>query len=175
MDKAVVPIAEFVARDDFPQGAVGAVVDIGGYVGTVVEIVHNSIRVRTPEGVTRGFNFYTLRKLYGPRPDPVPEPKWIESNPLPRVSRAPAESIASAEPPEPPEIENPDFNQELKPISELIAQKNFPAGALGRFVEVNGYTGVVVQILNQSLKIRSREGTSRRYNAETLRKLHSPK
>ena len=74
-----------------------------------------------------------------------------------------------------PEIENPDFSQDLKPISELIAQENFPAGALGRFVEVNGYSGVVVQILNHSLKIRSREGTSRRYNADTLRRLHSGK
>ena len=116
-----------------------------------------------------------MRKLYGPRPELGPELKWSESDPAPKVSKARAESVPPPEATEPPEIENPDFNQGLKPISELIGQENFPAGTLGRLVEINGYVGVVVQILNQSLKIRSREGTSRRYNAETLRKLHARK
>jgi hypothetical protein len=32
--------------------------------------------------------------------------------------------------------------------------------------------GVVVSLENQSMKVRSREGTSRKYNVEILRKLH---
>jgi hypothetical protein len=169
MDKPVLPISEFAARADFPQCAVGEAVDIGGYVGTVVEIVHNSIRVRSPEGVTRGFNFYTLRKLYGPRPEP-------EMAPYPAVIEKEREARPEAEPdPVESEIENPDFNREPKPIAGLLADPAFPASALGEMVDVGGYTGVIVQVFNQSLKVRSREGTSRRYNADALRKLHGKK
>jgi hypothetical protein len=175
MDQTVISISEFVARDDFPQGAIGALVDIGGYVGTVVEVVHNSIRVRSPEGVTRGFNFYTLRKLYGPRPELEPAPVWREATIPARPAKAAEAPIMAAEPVEPPELENPNFDREPKPISALISQPNFPATTLGEMVDINGYIGVVVQILNQSLKVRSREGTSRRYNAETLRKLYAKK
>lgn len=164
MDKPVLPISEYVARADFPQCAVGEAVDIGGYIGTVVEIVHNSIKVRSPEGVTRGFNFYTLRKLYGPRPEPEPERKPTPEPP----SEAETQAADS-------EIENPDFNREPKPISDLITNPAFPGNALGEMVDVGGYTGVIVQVLNQSLKVRSREGTSRRYNADALRKLHGKK
>ena len=165
MDKPVLPISEYAARADFPQCAVGEPVDIGGYIGTVVEIVHNSIRVRSPEGVTRGFNIYTLRKLYGPRPEPEMAPYPTASETETKAEPVPVES----------EIENPDFNREPRPISGLLADPAFPGSALGEMVEIGGYAGVVVQVLNQSLKVRSREGTSRRYNADVLRKLHGKK
>jgi len=170
MDQPI-PISEFAARDDFPQCTVGALVDIGGYVGTVAEIVHNSMRVRSPEGVTRGFNFYTLRKLYGPRVELEPEPPSRSSD----ENSEPSTQKETAATSEPAEIQNPDYDREPKPIASLLAEPNFPGSALGEMVDMNGYTGVIVQVLNQSLKVRSREGTSRRYNAEILRKLHGEK
>jgi hypothetical protein len=175
MDKPILPISELVARADFPQGVVGEVVDIGGYIGTVVEVLHNSIRVRLPEGVTRGFNIYTLRKLYGPRPEPEmgPYPDAEATSPAPGAATKRTEE--EPEPEADPELPNPDFNREPKPISLVVTQSGFPTTALGEMIDISGYVGVVVQVLNQSMKVRSREGTSRRYNAETLRKLHGTK
>jgi hypothetical protein len=43
---------------------------------------------------------------------------------------------------------------------------------LGRHVDVSGFKGVVVEILKQSLKVRSVEGLSRSYNAPLLQQLH---
>ena len=39
-------------------------------------------------------------------------------------------------------------------------------------IEINGYTGVVVEIINGSLKIRSQEEVTRSYNAAVLKKLY---
>jgi hypothetical protein len=39
-------------------------------------------------------------------------------------------------------------------------------------VEINGYVGVVVELTGLSMKVRSPNGTSRKYNADILRKLH---
>src|SRR3954451_17861244 len=135
-DQTVISISEFVARDDFPQGAIGALVDIGGYVGTVVEVVHNSIRVRSPEGVTRGYNFYTLRKLYGPRPELEPAPGGREAIIPAKPVRAAEEPILAAEPVEPRELDFPTFDRQPKPISALISQPNFPAPILGEMVDI---------------------------------------
>src|SRR5256885_15578959 len=66
-------IAEFAGRPDFPQSTVGEFLDIGGYTGVVVEIVRDSIKVRSPEGATQRFNYHTLRRLYGPRIEPEPD------------------------------------------------------------------------------------------------------
>src|SRR5262245_35135557 len=88
------PISEFAAREDFPQCAMGAQVDIGGYVGLVADIVHNSLKVRSPEGHTKSFNFHTLRKLYGPRIEPPAPPSFA-----PASSRAPEPEPESVAPP----------------------------------------------------------------------------
>src|SRR4029079_13926337 len=99
-----------------------------------------------------------------------------EMAPYPPVSETEREARTEAEPvPVESEIENPDFNREPKPISDLLADPAFPGSALSEMVDVGGYSGVIVQVLNQSLKVRSREGTSRRYNADALRKLHGKK
>jgi hypothetical protein len=45
---------------------------------------------------------------------------------------------------------------------------------LGEHVEIGDYTGVVVQIVNRSLKVRSRAETTRSYNADALKKLYPP-
>ena len=41
-------ISELVTDPDFPHSAVGAMVDIKGYTGVIVEVVRNSIKVRSP-------------------------------------------------------------------------------------------------------------------------------
>jgi hypothetical protein len=159
-DKTFRPIADLLLRPDFPEGIVGEFVDIRGYAGEVVAVAHNSIRVKTPDGVTRGFNVHVLRKLYGPRPEePAPPP------PSPAVEEpAPA--------PAPQQIENPNFDQEVKLISHFVSQRDFPQCTLGQHVDIRGYQGVVVQIADHSLIVRARDGASRRYNADVLRKLH---
>jgi len=67
-------ISELVADPDFPNSAVGQRVDIKGYTGVFVEVVKNSIKVRSAEGTTMSYNFHTLRRLYGPRIAPVEAP-----------------------------------------------------------------------------------------------------
>lgn len=160
----VKPISEFVDRPDFPECTVGEHVDIGGYTGVVVAIVRQSMRVRSAEGNTQGFNSYTLRRLYG-RP---PEPEI--------VGPTTSSPVAPAEPAEPPRdvVAEPNFDQPIVPISNLIGGPAFPKSALGKHVDISGYTGVVVEILNDSLKVRSPQGTSRNYNIPILKKLHGP-
>lgn len=158
------PITEFAGRPDYPECLIGQHVDIGGYVGVVVAIVRNSIRVKSPEGFTRSFNIFTLRRLYGPPPEPEP----IKPEPTPEAT-----------PPEKPGprrdvIEEPNFDQPIVPISELVVRPDFPKCALGKHVDIAGYAGVVVELVNESLKVRSRQGTSRNYNAPILRKIHGP-
>ncbi|MFO1499718.1 MAG: hypothetical protein U1G07_15215 [Verrucomicrobiota bacterium] len=58
-------IASVVGQPGFPQSALGEHVDIAGYLGVVVQIVHRSLKVRSPAETTRSYNADTLRKLYG--------------------------------------------------------------------------------------------------------------
>src|SRR4051812_3132148 len=71
------PIGQLVEDPEFPKSALGEFVDIGGYTGVVVEIVNHSVKVKSPEGVTKSFNANGLRRIYGPalRPDPYQEPE----------------------------------------------------------------------------------------------------
>ena len=166
-DKPLRPIAEFAAMADFPRSALGEFVDIGGYTGIVVEIIGSSIRVRSQEGTSQRFNYHTLRRLYGPRVEPEPEP------PVPiETARPSSADLGMPEAPEQKEIEDPNFDREVKPIRDLAGRPDFPKCTFGELVEIGDYTGVVVAIQKQSLKVRSRQGTSRKYNAEILRKLY---
>jgi hypothetical protein len=40
------------------------------------------------------------------------------------------------------------------------------------FIDFHGFTGVMVELVNRSLKVRSHEGSTRSYNADGLRKLY---
>jgi hypothetical protein len=168
-DRPLRPIAEFAAMNDFPQSALGEFVDIGGYTGVVVEIVSNSIKVRSREGTTQRFNYHTLRRLYRPRIAPEPEVP-LETARTPSGSQSATDAPSAS--PEQREIEDPNFDREVKSIRDLAGRPDFPRCAFGVLVEIGDYTGVVVAIVNQSLKVRSRQGTSRKYNAEILRKLY---
>ena len=162
-DRPVKLISELVAEPDFPNSAGGQTVDIKGFVGLVVGVVKNSIKVRSAEGDTVSYNFHALRRLYGPRTEPEAAP------PAPVPVATPI-----AQPPANREvILEPDFNSPLLPVESLIQRPDFPACALGRFVDLHGYTGVVVELVGRSLRIRSREGATRSYNADGLRKIYA--
>jgi hypothetical protein len=165
----VKPIAELVVHPGFPKSALGEHVDIGGYTGVVVELVKDSLKVRSSEGTTRSFNAHGLRRIYGPaaRPEPVEQTSPVRNNPP-----------SPEEPPPAPEREvvaEPDFTKPVRKIADFVNRPDFPASTLGKHIEIGGYTGVVVDIVNRSLKVRSQAETTRSYNADVLRKLHGKK
>jgi len=168
-DLAVKPISELVADPDFPGSAVGKGVDIKGFTGVVVEIVRNSIKVRSAEGNTVSYNFNTLRRLYGPRLEPEEAP----ARPAP-----PSPPVSKPEPelePEPKQevVVEPNFNSPLVSIESLVHRPDFPTCALGVFIDFHGSSGVGVGLVGHSLKVRSREGVTRSYNAEGLKRIYS--
>ncbi len=174
------PIGDFAGRADFPQCAHGAFIDIQGFAGVVVEIVGTSIKVRPIEGITQRFNVNRLKALYAPavRPEPVVEevtvareevtmPRKFERSPI-AAKPEPAED----EPAKPARvyIENPDFTAPVQLINVYARQPDFPKCAYGKHVDIEGYTGVVVEFVKGSLKIHSPAGITRSYNAEVLKK-----
>jgi hypothetical protein len=161
-------IAELVTDPDFPKSALGLHVDIGGITGVITEIVKHSVKLRTPEGQLKSYNAFTLCKLYAPAAHFEPEPPPVE------IPAAPAATGEDSEPEEPEHefLSTPDFSQPLQPMSDWVQRADFPQCAFGAHVDLGGYSGVVVQIVRQSLKILSQEGDLRSYNASVLRKLH---
>lgn len=158
------PIGDFLAQPDFPECVRGEFVDIGGYSGTVIDIVGSSLKVRSPEATTRSFNFHALRRLYGPReePEPVPSPSVAPSASTEEETAAPKRNVITA----------PNFSAPVKPISEFTGRADYPQCTFGQYVDIAGYKGVVVEIVNRSLKVRSLEETTRSYNADVLSKVH---
>jgi hypothetical protein len=155
-------ISELVADPDFPNSAVGKSVDIKGYTGVVVELVKNSIKVRSAEGKTVSYNFHTLRKLYGARL---------------AIEETPAELPAASPPVSKPQpkrdvILEPNFQSPLVPIESLAKRPDFPGCTFGVHVDLHGFSGVVVELVGHSLKIRSPEGATRSYNGDGLRKIY---
>jgi hypothetical protein len=166
-DFAVKPISELVADPDFPGSAVGKKVDIKGFTGVIVEVVRNSIKVRSAEGNTVSYNFNTLRRLYGPRLEPEETPAKPEPS-SPPVSKPQPEPE-----PEREVVVEPNFNSPLVPIESLVHRPDFPTCALGVFVDFHGSSGVGVGLVGHSLKVRSREGVTRSYNAEGLKRIYA--
>lgn len=174
------PIADFAGLPDFPQCALGAYVDIGGFAGVVADIVKNSIKIRAPDGLNQSFNFHRLRTIYGPaapKLEPMPSGP-MEAHPAarPRATPRPAPepdappAVASA--PKRELIADPDFSQPVVSIRTLVGRADFPKCALGLHIEIVDYTGVVVELVNQSLKVLAADGGIRSYNAMAMRKLH---
>jgi len=155
-------ISEVVTDSDFPDSAVGETVDIKGYVGVVAEVVKNSIKVRSAEGNTVSYNFHALRRLYGPRVAPEAAPP----------EAAPASSPVSQPQAEREVILEPNFQLPLLPIESLVQRPDFPRCALGVFIDLHGFAGVVVELAGRSLKVRSRDGSMCSYSADGLRKIY---
>ena len=154
-------IADLITDGDFPKSAMGQYVDIGGYSGVVVEIVKSSIKVRSAEGNMMSYNFNALRRLYGPKPQIVeskPDPAPIVLQSKPELKRN--------------VILNPDFDVPLNAIEDFVGRADFPQCAFGQNIDLHGYAGVVVEVVGRSLKVRSREGSTRSYNADGLKRLY---
>jgi len=164
-------IGELAVRADFPQCALGAYIDIRGFAGVVVEIVHQSIKVRSPEGITQRFNSYRLKTLCTPpeRIEPVPTTLNIDR---PRRETAPKPALSKPAARPRIHIATPDFAAPVRPINDYASRSDFPRCAYGRHVDVVGYRGVVVEIVKGSLKIQTLTGSTRSYNGEALRKLY---
>ena len=71
-------------------------------------------------------------------------------------------------------ITDPDFSGTPQPIGQWTERADFPQGALGAYVSIHGFAGVVVEIINQSIKVVSPEGKSQRFNAYRLKTLFAP-
>ena len=165
------PIDDFAGRADFPQCALGAYIDIQGFAGVVVEIVKDSIRVRPPQGMTQRFNANRLKTLYAPplRPEPVAMAPDTDHR---GTDATPESGLAGASETTREYIADPDFTAPVRPIRFYAGQPDFPRCAYGKHVDIQGYSGVVVEFVKGSLKIQSPAGLTRSYNAEVLRKLY---
>ena len=165
------PIGDLVMLPDFPQCALNQLVDIRGQVGVVVGIRNNSIKLRSLDGSTQSFNALRLRTLYAPM---VRHEQDSGNREVARAKPDPETEEEAADSPERARnrVENPDFSTPVKPISNFARQPDFPRCALGQHVEISGFVGVVVEIVKESVKVRSVDGTGRSYNAVLLQKLH---
>ena len=161
-------IEEFVELPDFPRCALGKHLNIGGSTGVLVQIINQSIKIKTIEGTMQSFNTVRLKRLYG-RPLSQETLRQGMTDSLPSAQKVGAQSKVTALKRE--TLPTPDFNREPKPVSMFAARPDFPKCVFGEFLEIGGYTGVVVEIINRSLKVRSQDGATRSYNEEALRKL----
>lgn len=112
------------------------------------------------------YNCNVLRKLYGPRVIAEDPPSMMDT---PSAPAEPAEPVK----PKREFIADPNFQTPLRPIEEFVSREDFPRCAFGEHLDLHGYSGVVVEIVGKSLKIRSEQGATRSYNADGLRKLYS--
>ena len=169
------PISQFTTRADYPACLHGVHIDIRGFAGVVVEIVNQSIRVLSSEGILQSFNFNRLKTLNTPpdRSEPILAPRPVEK-PEPAIVTTPGlEAEAPAdEAPERIYIAEPDFSVPFQKIDDYAGQPDFPQCIYGKHVDIRDYTGVVVEIVKGSLKIQSPDGIIRSYNAGVLRKLY---
>ena len=71
-------------------------------------------------------------------------------------------------------ITAPDFSGTPQPIGQWTERADFPQCALGAYVSIHGFAGVLVEIINQSIKVQSPDGKSQRFNAYRLKTLFAP-
>lgn len=71
-------------------------------------------------------------------------------------------------------ITTPDFSGTPQPIGPLTERADWPQGALGVFVSIHGFEGVVVEIINQSIKVLSADRITQRFNVHRLKALFAP-
>ena len=165
------PIGQWTERADFPQCTLGHHVSIHGFAGVVVEIVNQSIRVRSADGVSQRFNAYRLKTLFAPPDRTKPEPQALSME-RPRPVAQPEPAQDEPEPPARVYIAEPDFTAPIRAIRTYANQHDFPQCVYGKHVDIPGYSGVVVEIVKGSLRVQSQTGTIRSYNAEALKKLY---
>ncbi len=155
------PIGELTERVNFPRCALGVHVNIKGFDGVVVEIINQSIKVVSHDGIKQRFNVQRLKTLFAPPVNVKPQPR----NP------AGKEPVVEKTKPR-VYIAKPDFTAPVRAIRTYAIRPDFPKCAYGKHVDIPGYSGVVVEIVKGSLKVQCLEGTTRSYNCEALRKLY---
>ncbi|MBL6764829.1 MAG: hypothetical protein ISQ14_07730 [Verrucomicrobiae bacterium] len=156
-------ISELTGQPDFPRCALGVFVDIRGFTGVVVEIFGQSFRVVSEDGVKQRFNGNRLRSLLSPRDRA--KPKAIAPRAQPR-------KVEKELPPARVHVEEPDFEQPVQAIGVYARQADFPKCAYGCHVEIPGFTGVVVEIVKDSVRVQSKAGSIRRFNGAALKRLY---
>lgn len=179
-------IRDLTDLPDFPACTVGLNVDIGGFHGVVLEIVNRSMRVKAPEGNIQSFNTQVLKKLYGRHVRNEEPPTNSTSKAADPVAKVPESRTRRAATPEPddtiePEskparvvIEEPDFELPVRGIREIVVEPDYPKSSFGQHIEIEQFQGVVVEIVKNSLKVRSSDGELRSYNGIVLKKLYGP-
>lgn len=165
-----VPIGQWTERPDFPQCTLGHHVSIHGFAGVVVEIVNQSLKVRSADGISQRFNAYRLKTLFAPPDRTKPSPQVLSMDRPKPVERKPEEP--EAEPLPRVHIVNPDFSQPVRAIRSYASLADFPQCVYGKHVDIPGYAGVVVEIVKGSLRVQSPTGTVRSYNVDALKKLY---
>lgn len=68
----------------------------------------------------------------------------------------------------------PDFSVPAVPIGQFTERPDWPRCALGAHVNIHGFEGVVVEIINHSIRVVSAERLTQRFNAARLRTLFAP-
>lgn len=168
-------IAELAIRPDFPQCAIGQLLEMGGFTGVAVEVVNQSLKVKSPEGFTRSFNIPGLRRRYTPPPPPPPmpsfEPEIVAVQEAPAPTRAARGTAPDAPAPRRLVASQANFDQPVKAIRVFAGRRDFPECTLGELVDIRGFSGVVVEIVKDSLQLKAEDGSLRTYEAELLRKL----
>jgi len=179
-------IRDLTDLPDFPACTVGMNVDIGGFHGVVLEIVNRSMRVKAPEGNIQSFNTQVLKKLYGRHVRTEEPPTSYTPKAAAPTTKVSETRTRQAAPPEPddtvePEakpvrtvIEEPDFERPVRGIRDVVIEPDYPKSSFGQYIEIEQFQGVVVEIVKNSLKVRSSDGELRSYNGIVLKKLYGP-
>jgi hypothetical protein len=68
----------------------------------------------------------------------------------------------------------PDFSGPSVPIGQLTERADWPQCAMGVFVNIHGFEGVVVDLISQSIKVVSADRITQRFNANRLKTLFAP-
>lgn len=68
----------------------------------------------------------------------------------------------------------PDFSVPAIPIGQFTERPDWPRGALGAHVSIHGFEGVVVEVINHSIRVISAERITQRFNAARLKTLFAP-
>lgn len=172
-------IADLAVRPDFPQCAIGQLLDMGGFTGVAIEVVNQSLKVKSPEGFTRSFNIPGLRRRYTPPPPLLPllavDPE-TDSEPATTVTVLPPSqprktTATDAPAPRRHVAAQINFDQPVKAIRVFAGRRDFPECTLGELVDIRGFSGVVIEIVRNSLQVKAEDGSLRTYEAELLRKL----
>ena len=158
-------IAEWTQRPGFPNCVLGAYVSIRDFDGVVVEIIGQSLRIVSPDGIKQRFNGDRLKTLFAPRDRTKPKAAANKPRPTEKTPSADPES-------ERVHITEPDFSAPIRAIRVYASKPTFPKCAYGKHVDIPGYTGVVVEIVKDSLRVQAETGGIRRFNSGVLKKLY---